>query len=219
MAGCEDWIALRGNMEGRASIKYDGKGELKEWHYIYKSGRRYKMGLAVWASPALSIIGGRPMAFIGGYDQTLHALDLIDKRVVWQKITNGEIATAPAICKVDGLDVVFWASADRTVYAYAAFSGRQLWTKELIPPSSTLGDCHISSPFLSGDRLGGCNLAVCNLLPHYPFINQIQGMQCLIVSADKGHWPSAYYGKRGRGPHCKPHFIAAPAFIDIMPLL
>ena len=82
IAECEDWIALRGNIEGRASIKYDGQSELKEWHYIYKSGRRYKMGLAVWASPALSIIGGKPMAFIGGYDQTLHALDLIDKKVV-----------------------------------------------------------------------------------------------------------------------------------------
>jgi outer membrane protein assembly factor BamB len=153
IAECEDWIALRGNIEGRASIKYEGKGELKEWHYIYKSGRHYKMGLAVWASPALSIIGGKPMAFIGGYDQTMHALDLIDKKVVWQKITNGEIATAPAIGKVNGLDVVFWASVDRTVYAYVAFSGRQLWTKELIPPSSTLGDIHLSSPFLSGDKL------------------------------------------------------------------
>jgi outer membrane protein assembly factor BamB len=147
------WPCVRGNQEGQASIKYSGGSPINEWHYIYKSGRRYQMGLAVWSSPALAVVGGRPMAFIGGYDQTLHALDLIEKKALWRKISNGEIASAPAVGSVDGTDVVFWGSSDRTVYAFKAFSGQKLWTKELLEASNTLGKVHISSPFLAGGKV------------------------------------------------------------------
>jgi outer membrane protein assembly factor BamB len=149
----KQWSMLRGNPEGKGSISYSGDKELNEWHYIYKGSRRYEMGLAVWASPALSIIGGHPMAFIGGYDQTMHALDLVTKKAVWRKVTNGDIASAPAIGKVNGKDIVFWGSADRSVYAYNAFSGKKLWTKELIPPSTTLGRIFLSSPFIDEKNL------------------------------------------------------------------
>jgi outer membrane protein assembly factor BamB len=144
---------LRGDSEGRGSVVYEGNTELREWHYVYKSGRRYETELAVWASPALATIAGHPMAFIGGYDQTLHALDLAEKKVIWRKITNAEIATAPAVGDVEGRDVVFWGSSDRTVYAYIAFNGKRLWTKELIPPSTTLDKVHLSSPLLIDDTL------------------------------------------------------------------
>ena len=144
---------MRGTAEGRAAIVYTGNAEITEWHYVYKSSRRFETGSAVWASPALAVIAGRPMAFIGGYDQTLHALNLVEKKVVWRKITNGEIQTAPVIGKIDGLDVVFFSSADRTVYAYVAYNGRQSWTKELVPPSPTLGDVHLSSPLVFNNKL------------------------------------------------------------------
>jgi outer membrane protein assembly factor BamB len=148
-----EWVSLRGNAQGRASITYGGAAELREWHYTYKSGRRYKPGLAVWASPALALIDGKPMAFIGGYDQTMHALELTEKKVLWRKVTNGEIASAPAIGRVGGLDVVFWGSADRTVYAYVTYNGRKLWTKELVEATTSLGDVNLSSPLLHDGRL------------------------------------------------------------------
>ncbi len=148
MAQDYPWPDLRGNPAGTASIKYSGKAEIKEWHYIYKSGRRYQMGMAVWASPAVAVVGGHPMAFIGGYDQTMHGLDLGTKQTIWQKITNGEIGSAPVIGRVRGLDTVFWTSADRSVYAFTAYNGRKVWITELIPPSSTLGKAHLSSPCL-----------------------------------------------------------------------
>lgn len=148
-----DWYTGRGCAEGKAVLEYNGDKKLDEWHYIYKNNRRYKPGLAVWASPALAVVGGHPMAFIGGYDQTLHALDLAEKNVVWRKITNGEISSAPAVAKIEGTDIVFWGSADRTVYAHSAFSGRKLWTKELIEPSSTLGQIFISSPYIHNAKL------------------------------------------------------------------
>jgi outer membrane protein assembly factor BamB len=152
-APASEWISLRGNAQGRASIIYEGEAELKEWHYTYKSGRRYKPGLAVWASPALAVVAGKPMAFIGGYDQTMHALDILEKRAVWRKLTNGEIAAAPAVGMINGLDVVFWGSTDRTVYANVAYNGRKLWTKELVEATTSLGDVSLSSPLLDNGRL------------------------------------------------------------------
>ncbi|TET36504.1 MAG: hypothetical protein E3J72_08455 [Planctomycetota bacterium] len=148
-----EWPSLRRGPDGRASVAYNGGDELNEWHYAYKSNRRYKTGLAVWASPALAVIAGRPVAFIGGYDQTMHALDLAEKKAVWLKVTNGEIQSAPAVGRTGGLDVVFWGSADRTVYAHVAYNGRRLWTRELVEASTTLGDVSLSSPLLHDGRL------------------------------------------------------------------
>jgi outer membrane protein assembly factor BamB len=179
------WPALRGSSEGRGSLVYAGDTELREWHYTYKSGRRYETGLAVWASPALAIVAGHPMAFIGGYDQTLHALDLAEKTAIWRKITNAEIATAPTVGKVDGVDVVFWGSADRTVYAYVAFNGKRLWTKELIPPSTTLDKVHLSSPFLTEDALYISCFAYDKSLPR----NQQRGwLFCLDTTTGDIRW-------------------------------
>jgi len=148
-----EWPSLRGGPDGNASAVYNGDAELNEWHYRYKGNRRYKTGLAVWASPALAIIAGRPMAFIGGYDQTMHALDLGEKRALWRKVTNGEIQSAPAVGMVGGLDAVFWGSADRSVYAHVAYNGRRLWTRELVEASTTLGDVSLSSPLLHDGKL------------------------------------------------------------------
>ncbi len=185
ISAAHQWPALRGNSEGRGSLVYGGNTELKEWHYVYKSGRRYETGLAVWASPALAIIAGHPMVFIGGYDQTLHALDLAEKKVIWRKITNAEIATAPTVGNVDGVDVVFWGSADRTVYAYVAFNGKRLWTKELIPPSTTLSKVHISSPFLADEKVYISCFAYDKSLPR----NQQRGwLFCLDEKTGDIHW-------------------------------
>jgi outer membrane protein assembly factor BamB len=145
------WTSLRGTPEGRGSCRWVRESpcpEIREWHFTSKTGRRYKPGLAVWASPAVAIVDGRPMAFIGGYDQTMHALDLIDKGRVWSKITNGEIATAPVVGLVDGRQVVFWGSADRTLYAHYARDGARLWTRELVRATTSLGDARVSSPLL-----------------------------------------------------------------------
>lgn len=181
----QQWPALRGTAEGEASLFYTGPKALNEWNYTYKSNRRYKPGLAVWASPALAIVGGHPMAFIGGYDQTLHALDLVEKRAIWRKITNGEIAASPAIGEIHGMDTVFWGSADRTVYAYTAFNGNRVWTTELVPPSSTLSAADISSPFLTDDRL----YITCFAYDRSVARNQQQGrLYCLDLMSGEILW-------------------------------
>jgi len=149
----DPWPAARGSPQGEAALRWDGPGGLHEWHYAWKTRVRYKPGLAVWASPALARLDGRPTVFIGGFDQTLHALDLLDKRVLWRRMTNAEVTTAPVIGALDGREVVFIASNDRTLYALDARSGATRWTRELEPASPTLGDADFTSPLLFGGRL------------------------------------------------------------------
>lgn len=150
------WSSIRGDAGGRASIAWDtGREppEIQEWLFRSRGQRRHKPGLTVWASPALAVVNGKPMAFIGGYDQRMHGLDLATGERVWSQITNGEIASAPAVGHVGGRQVVFWGSADRTVYAHFADDGRRLWTRELIRPTSTMGDAILSAPLLHDGKI------------------------------------------------------------------
>lgn len=155
------WPMQRGGVDGAASRVWASRPAtgLDEWHFYSKGARRYKQGLTVWASPALAVLDGRPCAFIGGADQTLHALDLQTKRRLWFKVTNGEIGDAPAVGTVDGRAVVFWGSADRFVYAHFANDGQRLWTRELVPPTTTQGDTSVSAPLLDGGVLYVCCFA------------------------------------------------------------
>lgn len=152
----DDWPALRGSPEGQARLAWsapDSSQEINEWGFTSKGNRRYKTGLAVWASPALAVVNGKPMAFIGGYDQTMHGLDLLSKKQIWFKLTNGEIGNSPAVGEVDGRPIVFWGSADRTVYAAVAESGERWWTRELETARNTMGDVTMSSPLLHDGTL------------------------------------------------------------------
>ncbi|MBN1257846.1 MAG: PQQ-binding-like beta-propeller repeat protein [Planctomycetes bacterium] len=149
--GESPWPALRGSCAGEAAITWQAPATapaIREWHFKPLSDRRFQVGLPVWASPAVAIIDDRPVVYIGGYDQKLHALDLSQKTRLWFQITNGPILEAPAIGYLGNREIVFYSSADRSVYACDARTGRKLWTRELVAPSNTLGFCWLSAPFL-----------------------------------------------------------------------
>lgn len=147
------WKSERNGPEGRAALQASQTPPLYEWYYTYKTTWRYRPGLTVWASPALAVVDGRPLAFIGGHTQTLLALDLAGRRVAWLKITNGEITSAPAVGLVQGRPVVFLASADRSVYALDAATGATRWTRELFPAHPTLGRAVLTAPVLHAGSL------------------------------------------------------------------
>lgn len=153
VASSAQWTSARGDAQGSASLRWEAAGELREWHYTWKVARRYRPGIAIWASPALALVQNRPVAFIGGGDQTLHALDLLDQRVLWRRMTNAEIPAAPVVGDVAGRPVVFFTSNDRTLYALDALTGITLWTRELEPATPTLGEGGFSSPLLFHGRL------------------------------------------------------------------
>ncbi len=149
------WPMLRGDAGARGSLELstDDTLPMPEWHFSRLTKRKYRPGVPVWASPALATVDGRPMAFVGGYDSTMHALDLADKSERWSKVTNGPIMTAAAVGKVLGREVVYWGSSDRTVYAHFADDGSRLWSRELVAPTRSQGDAMLSSPCLHGDML------------------------------------------------------------------
>ncbi len=147
------WPAARGSAQGGATVSWEDPSVLEEWHYAWKTRVRYTPGMAVWASPALAILDGRPVAFIGGFDQTLHALDLPAKRVLWRHMTNAGISAAPVIGRIQGRTSVFFTSNDRTLYALDALAGTVRWTHEMEPVTPTQGDADFTSPLLWRDRL------------------------------------------------------------------
>jgi outer membrane protein assembly factor BamB len=180
-----EWPSLRNGSEGKASLRYTGPQQIYEWYYNYKTTIRYRPGLAMWSSPALAIVDEKPVVFIGGHNQTLLALNVIDRRVKWLKITNGEIGAAPAIGRVADKDIVFFGSADRTIYALEANTGNTFWTRELIPPSTTLGTVTISSPLLHQDRLYITCFAYDKSLPRN---QQNTKLYCLDIQNGKLFW-------------------------------
>ncbi|OGV60119.1 MAG: hypothetical protein A2498_02245 [Lentisphaerae bacterium RIFOXYC12_FULL_60_16] len=150
------WPSSRGTPDGRASIEWTagtGLNAIPEWHFRGRGSSRYERGITVWASPALAMIDGRPMAFIGGCDQALYALDLTNKSVRWSKLTNGHILDAPVIGLVQGEPSVFWGSSDRFIYAHRAADGQYLWSRELVPPTRTQAPAEIQAPLLGNGLL------------------------------------------------------------------
>ncbi len=156
-AEATDWPSFRNGPANAAACRWSPTTPdeaVREWSFRGRPGTRYRPGVTAWASPALTVVAGRPMAFIGGFDQTMHALDLLSKEERWAKITGGPIAESPAVGLVDGEAVVFWGSADRHVYACYADSrgagdGRKLWSpRELIPATSTMSEAQLSAPLL-----------------------------------------------------------------------
>ena len=149
----DPWPAARRSAAGDANMQSNHPIEIPEWHYEWKAKQRYKPGQTVWASPALAMLDGRPIAFLGGYDQTLHALDLVNTRILWRRMTNAEIVAPPAVGYIRGRLAVFLASNDRTLYALDAQTGTTLWTRELEPARPTLGEAEMTAPLLFEERL------------------------------------------------------------------
>jgi len=151
------WAGARGTPSATGTLVWPDPKEaapkIREWHFPGKARSRYKAGLAVWASPAAAVVDGRPMAFVGGYGQTMYAMDLAEKKIRWSWITNGEIASGPAVGWVGEEQAVFWGSADRTLYAHFASTGARLWERELVRPTGSMSGAEISSPLLYADRL------------------------------------------------------------------
>ena len=146
--GGDGWPAQRGTASGTASAVWSGAApDLQDWTFRGRPKQAFRSGVPVWASPALAVIEGRPLLFIGGCDQTMYALDLASRRRLWFKVTNGCICDAPVVGEVDHRQVVFWGSSDRFVSAHSALDGELLWTRELVPPTSTQSEASVPSPF------------------------------------------------------------------------
>jgi outer membrane protein assembly factor BamB len=157
----DPWPSFRKDAADTAACRWEPAAAdqtIREWSFRGRPGTRYKPGVAVWASPALAVVDGRPMAFIGGFDKTMHALDLLAKEERWAKVTNGPIAESPAVGLVDGRPVVFWGSADGNVYAcltdpQGAYDGRQLWEPHPLVPMTGTMEAQLSAPLLHAGTL------------------------------------------------------------------
>jgi outer membrane protein assembly factor BamB len=148
------WPMQRGDPAGTAAVTLPApSAPLRAWTFSGRPAQVYEPGVPTWGSPAFAVVEGQPCVFIGGHDQTLHALDLATQQCRWSRITNGSILDAPCVAVVRNVPTVFWGSSDRFVYAHAATDGALLWTRELALPSNTQGSMRIPAPMCDGETL------------------------------------------------------------------
>ncbi len=105
----------------------------------------YEPGMTVWSPPALGVVEGRALLFVGGYDRLVWALDAATGEVQWKYATGDGVYAAPVLWHDGERVVVFAASNDRAVYALDAASGRRLWSTPLEEYRATLGGARLTS--------------------------------------------------------------------------
>lgn len=114
-----DWPAFRGGNDrsdvARVALPL---GFRESWRVPLGSGN----------TPTAPVIGGG-LVFVADRAGAVRALDGADGEVVWTRHTSGPIYYPPAIA----MDRAFVGSADGYVYAFAARSGRLLWTYRVAP--------------------------------------------------------------------------------------
>ncbi|MGA1839653.1 MAG: PQQ-binding-like beta-propeller repeat protein [bacterium] len=105
MTLCEDRVALRGNMEGKASIKYDCQDGLRKWHYVHIF------------SPFLS--GDRLYIACFAYDKSiarnqqkgwLYCLTMKQGDIIWKiPVTSGILTSPVGFLKNNRLHIIIAA--------------------------------------------------------------------------------------------------------------
>ncbi len=154
------WPMERGNVRGTARVRIalPGIAPVKGWRF--EAGSHvwgYQPGMTVWSSPALGVVGGRPLVLAGSYDRNLYALDGETGEQRWRFTTGGGVHSTPALwrgTRETGGPLVFAASSDRLLYAISADLGRRRWIYTVKSWRPTMGGARLSAPCVgrAGDR-------------------------------------------------------------------
>jgi len=113
----------------------------------------YNMG-ATGSSPILISVESKPLLIFGSYDRHVYGYNAITGEPEWQFTTGDSVTATPCYARIDGTDMVFVASSDRTVYALDPLTGKELsagpgvtWRYEAYPWSDSV------QPAMAGDLM------------------------------------------------------------------
>jgi len=115
----------------------------------------YVEGTPYWSCPAVAEVAGRPMVFIGCYDQNVYAFDARDGRQLWAYITGDAVSATPVFAVVDGRPMLFVASSDRHIYALdprpdlPLEAERAIWKFETFPWAQTVSPSRMANPLMA----------------------------------------------------------------------
>ena len=187
--GAQDWRQSRGDARNTAmaDLSAPESGKARPWTFD-GSGRvwGYEPGLTVWSSPALAVVGDRPVVVAGNYDHTLYALDAATGEELWKLTTGDAIYAAPVFFQDGDRQILVAASNDRIVYAIDPASGRQLWVHAVEDFRPTLGGARLAAPCVGG--LGERDDAV--FVPYWiwdrSLANSMQRSGVVALSVDDG---------------------------------
>jgi len=115
----KDWPTFRGNNQGTAGATAPLRADAKLlWDYVPKTAYNPSAPTAADA-----------LAFVGGSDGVIRALDVKSGKEAWTAFTGGEVRLPPTIAK--GRALV--SSADGWVYSFDAKTGKRVWRFRAAP--------------------------------------------------------------------------------------
>ena len=151
LAARADWPLWRGDAQNTAFTRLSTRGQptkIEAWRF--RAGSHvwgYQPGMSVWSSPAVGLVDGRPVVFVGSYDHNVYALDARTGSKRWRFTTGGGVYAAPVLWQPPaGRALLFVASSDRMVYALDADLGRREWVYTVETWRPTIGGARLSSP-------------------------------------------------------------------------
>jgi outer membrane protein assembly factor BamB len=152
-----DWPLWRGDVQNRAFIRLRTTTPTPIRAWRFRAGSHvwgYQPGMSVWSSPAVGLVRGQPVLFVGSYDHNVYALDARTGRKRWRFATGGGVYSTPVLWHApDGRSLLFVPSSDRMVYALDADLGRREWIFTVETWRPTIGGARLSSPAVG--RVGG----------------------------------------------------------------
>ena len=187
---CKVWSQSRCDAQNQAAIELNARAQTPPRAWTFDGSGRvwgYEPGLTVWSSPALGVVGERPVIVAGNYDHTLYSLDAATGEPQWKFTTGGPIHAAPIFFQDRGRQLLFAASNDRLVYAIDPALGRQVWVHAVEDFRPTLGGARLASPCVGG--VGDHDDAI--FVPYWiwdrSLANSMQRSGVVALSIEDGH--------------------------------
>jgi len=140
-----DWPSFRGDPQNSGFIRLRTAAPRKIEAWRFQAGSHvwgYQPGMTVWSSPAVGLVKGDPVLFVGSYDHNVYALDARTGRRRWRFTTGGGVYSAPVLWR----QLVFAAASDRMVYALDADEGSRRWIHTVQTWRPTIGGARLASP-------------------------------------------------------------------------
>jgi outer membrane protein assembly factor BamB len=145
-----DWPAIRGGPSNAAWVDLGQLPAPREgWRWRpTEETRSYAGEAGVFSSPAVAVVDGRAVTFVGCYDHNVYAVDIASGTERWRFSTGGPVYGTPCVARLASGPLALVGSSDRTLYALDARDGTKRWAVQLVQWRASVGRAALASPAL-----------------------------------------------------------------------
>lgn len=143
-----EWPSFRGGPTNDAAVDLGALPALRAPWVLRPSRetRAYSNQTGVFGSPAVAVVEGRAVLFVGCYDHNVYAVDVAGGRELWRYSTGAPVYATPCVADLPAGPMVYVGSTDRVLYALDARKGEKVWARELLQWRASVGQASLASP-------------------------------------------------------------------------